>query len=78
MLRTSGRGALRANFAPGRSFDRAGCRFQCSSCLLAMPGIFYKPVSRVRHQTIDILCCRGPQYPPFRKEHAHDRVLLLA
>jgi hypothetical protein len=35
-------------------------------------------VSRVRHQTIGILRCRGLLYRPFRKEHARDWMLLLA
>jgi hypothetical protein len=61
-----------------RSFGRAGRRFQCSSCPLATPGIFYKPVSRVRHQTIGILRCCGLLYRPFWKEHARDRMPLLA
>ena len=61
-----------------RSFGRAGRRFQYSSCPLAAPGILYKRASRVRHRTIGILRYRGLLYPPFRKEHARDRVPLLA
>jgi hypothetical protein len=60
------------------SFGREGHRFQCSSCLLATPGISYKPASRVRHRMIGILRCRGLLYPPVRKENARDRVPLLA
>jgi len=59
-----------------RSFGRAGRRFQCSFCLLATPGIFYKPVSRVRHRTIGILHCRGLLYRSFRKEHVRESLLV--
>jgi len=52
--------------------------FQCSSFPLATPGIFYRPVTPVRHRTTGIFRCRGLLYPPFRKEHARDRVPLLA
>jgi hypothetical protein len=51
--------------------------FRCSSYFPIAPGILYKPVTPVQHRMIGILRCRGLLYPPFRKEHARDRVPLL-
>jgi hypothetical protein len=52
--------------------------FPCSSYFPIAPGILYKPVTPMRHRMIGILRCGGLLYPPFRKEHARDRVPLLA
>lgn len=69
-----------SNCGPGCGYDfgLAGNLFQCSSYPLVTPGILYKPVTRVRHQTIGILRRRWLPYPPFPKEHARDRVAWLA
>ena len=60
------------------NLGRAVRRFRCSSYFPIAPGILYKPVIPMPHRMIGILRCRGPLYPPFRKEHARYRVPLLA
>jgi hypothetical protein len=60
------------------NLGRAVRRFRRSSYFPRAPGILYKPVTPVQHRMIDILHCRGLLYPPFQKEHARDRVPLLA
>ena len=52
--------------------------FRRSSYFPIAPGILYKPVTPMRHRMIGILRCRALLYPPFRKEHARDRMPLLA
>src|SRR5262249_53005028 len=60
------------------NLGRVARPFRRSSYSPIAPGILYKPVTPMRRRMIGILRCRGLLYPPFRKEHARDRVPLLA
>jgi hypothetical protein len=60
------------------NLGRVAGPFRCSSYFPIAPGILYKPLTPVQHRMIGILRCRWLPYPPFRKEHARDRVPLLA
>jgi hypothetical protein len=60
------------------NLGRVAGPFRCSSYFPIVPGILYKPLTPVQHRMIGILRCRWLPYPPFRKEHARDRVPLLA
>jgi hypothetical protein len=60
------------------NLGRVARPFRCSSYFPIAPDILYKPVTPVQHRMIGILRYRGLLYPTFRKEHARDRVLLLA